>query len=282
MELPSFSYHYLLQIWYLGDKFAGSQRQPRRRTVESELIQVLTAREYILDVQTNHFRSAVRTDAGVHARCAAVAFMSNKVCNIGELNHFLPEDMGIWAVTQIPLDFHPRFDALWKEYRYLYPISPDDSLDLNLIRDGLSILCGPHDFRLFCRKDPSKPDQSTELTLFNAKLEVHPDYLVFIFRSTHFLWQQIRRMVGFLLDLGSHKRSLEDLQRQFHPDTLALQNAAKNMPAIPGGLILWEMGFPPEVSFQQDSNAETRLRHIFNEKLDYLRLKSTIMHYFLD
>ena len=67
---------YLIKIWYIGSNFAGSQRQPEKRTVEGELLKALKKAHYLLEAQTSSFKAAARTDAGVHAREAAFCFNS--------------------------------------------------------------------------------------------------------------------------------------------------------------------------------------------------------------
>ena len=156
---------YLLKVWYLGSDFSGSQRQPNKRTIEGELIKTLVRTGYMVSDLEGNFKTAARTDAGVHAREAAFAFTSTKPFHVKLIDTNLPTDMGITGWTIIPLDYHPRWEACSKEYHYLYPRLQIDILDLEKITEGLQILKGTHNFRLFSKTDNSKPDKETNFTL---------------------------------------------------------------------------------------------------------------------
>ena len=69
---------YLIKVWYLGTNFAGSQRQPNKRTIEGELLHILKKEGYFQAEITFDFKAATRTDAGVHAYEALFAFSTEK------------------------------------------------------------------------------------------------------------------------------------------------------------------------------------------------------------
>jgi tRNA pseudouridine38-40 synthase len=280
MNRSPISKRFLIKLWYIGTQFRGSQRQPNGRTVEGELIRVLVTRGYIQDEQTNRFRAAVRTDAGVHARCALFSFDSSKEFFIGEVNHYLPDDMGVWAWTECPPDFHPRFDALGKEYRYFHYNYENLHLNMEKIRTGLAHLLGNHDFRLFSKKDLSKSDQSTELTLAKAEFVEVPFGLIFIYQSTHFLWQQIRRMTQFILELGQGLQTIEELDRKFSPEAIANNREQKDGPADSGGLILWDILLPAEIQFTVDEKSLKFMNDVIKKRSTALALEAFTLKYF--
>lgn len=279
MNNSSVNKRFLIKLWYIGTNFRGSQRQPEARTVEGELLKVLINRNYIIDEQQNRFRAAVRTDAGVHARCAIFSFDSQKDLYIGELNHYLPEDMGVWAWTECSSDFHPRFDALGKEYRYFYYNLKKINLNLEKINEGLSHLLGTHDFRLFSKKDLSKSDQSTELTLSKADVIDIPFGLIFIYQSTHFLWQQIRRMTQFILELGQGLQNIDELDRKFSPEAISNNREQKDGPADSGGLILWDVILPQEIIFNIDEKSLKFMNEELEKRSKLLALEAFTLKY---
>ena len=155
---------YLLKVWYIGSNFSGSQRQPNKRTIEGELIKTLIETGYMVSDVEGNFKTAARTDAGVHAREAAFAFTSLKPFHLRLIETNLPKDMGITSWATIPLDYHPRWEVCSKVYHYIYPRLQGDILDVQKITEGLDILKGTHNFRLFSKTDNSKPDKETNFT----------------------------------------------------------------------------------------------------------------------
>lgn len=108
-----------MTISYDGAGFAGSQVQPGARTVQGELERVLA----ILQFPDQRTTFAGRTDAGVHAVGQVAACedgrpgMSESAVQTA-VNALLADDVAIVAVERRPADFHPRYDARWREYRY--------------------------------------------------------------------------------------------------------------------------------------------------------------------
>lgn len=108
-----------MTVSYDGSGFAGSQVQPRARTVQGELERALATLRY--PDQRTVF--AGRTDTGVHAAGQVVACEDARPTMSGPalrtaLNALLPEDVVVKWVDRRGGDFHPRYDARWREYRY--------------------------------------------------------------------------------------------------------------------------------------------------------------------
>ena len=190
----------LLKTWYFGTHFFGSQEQVNKRTVEGELIRALKKTKYISDRQDNKFRTAGRTDAGVHAQEAIFCFNTSQKFYVSKLETFLPEDMGVIQWAEVPLDFHPRFEAISKEYRYIYPKTMNESLNIAKMQEVAKIMEGTHDFRLFSKTNYSNPDQKTVITLDKVKITDFPNHIEFKFKSRSFLWQQMWNASSLLCD----------------------------------------------------------------------------------
>lgn len=203
-----------LKIAYDGTRFHGFQRQPGRRTVQGVLEEVLQR----ITGEVCRVRGAGRTDAGVHARGQVVSFCCrewpiplDRV--VPALNAMLPEDIAVLAAAAVPPDFHPRYDAVSKVYRYtifrraarcplsrFYALHCPEPLDVARMEAALRLLVGQHDFRAF--QNSGRPVSSTVRTLYECRIEEAGDYLYFWFVGDGFLYQMVRIMVGTLLEIG--------------------------------------------------------------------------------
>ncbi|MCS6815272.1 MAG: tRNA pseudouridine(38-40) synthase TruA, partial [Cyanobacteria bacterium] len=107
-----------LVIQYVGTHFHGWQRQPNQRTVQEDL--ETTIATVLGHPVTVH--AAGRTDTGVHAAAQVVHFDSTALIPPHRwadiLNSRLPDDILVRASAPVPLDWHARFSACWRRYRY--------------------------------------------------------------------------------------------------------------------------------------------------------------------
>src|SRR5688572_14595768 len=153
---------YQVILAYDGSRFMGSQRQANSRTVQGELEKALHG----LGWSDRSSLMAGRTDSGVHATGQVAAFdldwrhSENDLVNA--LNAALPIDMAVREARVVAPDFHPRFDAKSRTYRYrLFCGSVRDPLrerfawrawpavNEEILVKSASIFCGTHDFALF-------------------------------------------------------------------------------------------------------------------------------------
>lgn len=246
------SQRYLIIVWYLGTNFHGSQRQPNLRTVEGEIIHCLTSLHLIDDPQRGKFHAGMRTDKGVHAKEAAFCFTTTNPFYPRLFDSNLPKDIGLVKFSRVPEDFHPRWECKEKEYRYFYPMSTDEQSELDLVylQAGLEILEGTHDFRMFSKTDRSKPNKYAYLTMDVCRVEPKPYGLVFIFQSQSFLWEQIRRMITFLIKLAHHDYTLKELTVRLRENAIQDDHIRRDPPSSPEGLILWALKFSSDLEFE--------------------------------
>ena len=162
-----------------------------------------------------------RTDAGVHARGQVVNFNAAGWNIPAEriplaLNGVLPEDMAVLDAMEVPEDFHARFSATAKEYRYKIHNSriPDPFLrrysfffprllDIDSIRRESELLLGKHDFSAF--KAEGTPVKTAVRTLYDIRIDQKGDIIYLFFRGDGFLYNMVRIMVGTLLEIGLYK-----------------------------------------------------------------------------
>jgi len=211
-----------LVIEYDGTRFLGFQKQKKGRTVQHELEKTLLKilRERV------HIIAAGRTDSGVHARGQVVNFQTRRDIPLGNLwralNTYLPDDLAVKKASEVRADFHSRFAAKRKVYRYRVLSGPAKSplarfysyhyfypLNLPVMRKAAKLLVGKHDFRSFQAHSNEKRSSSVR-TIYRAEIKKENPFFVFVFEGNGFLYNMVRNMVGTLLWLGREKISLKE------------------------------------------------------------------------
>ncbi|MCK9337556.1 MAG: tRNA pseudouridine(38-40) synthase TruA [Arcobacteraceae bacterium] len=231
-------------IAYNGAKFYGSQLQPKYETVASFLYDGL--KKINIESTTIHFSG--RTDKGVHATYQVINF---EIPDIWEdrLPHFqsilsrtLPNSIKILSLKQVDNEFHARYSAKKRVYRYLLSTNPttpfnDDfvtyypCIDILSIKSAIKELIGTYDFEFFAKGNPQI--KTTIRTMYDARIYEYNGMYVFKFEANGFLRSQIRVMVGFLLAISDKKLTIEDLKLQLQKKVLVF-----NKPAPCNGLYL--------------------------------------------
>ena len=210
-------YRYKWTVKYDGYNYMGFQIQNELPTIE---LYITKAIKKLLDVDVKIYVSG-RTDRYVHAIGQVFHFdIERNIPASGiqrGLNSYLPDDIYITDVEMVDEEFHSRFSAVSKEYRYYINIGEYNpltvryaphitGLDVNLMRDALKLLEGTHDFRGFASAS-IHPLKETKKTIFSATLNEYNDYLEFIFIGNGFLKYQIRRMMGLIIEIGKKKET---------------------------------------------------------------------------
>ncbi len=231
---------------YDGKDFHGSQFQSGVRTVQSEL-EVGLFKAFGENIRAS---LASRTDSGVHAlgQVAAcdVETTRNDETLRRSLNFYLPEDLKVRRVCFVDIGFDPRRDAEWKEYVYTVNDAPSpptfyrhtqaySSNRLNEVEmsGALSSMVGKHDFAAFAGPAASN-STSTVRTVKETAVYRDGDAVTLYIKSKSFLHQQIRRIAGGVVAVGSGKLTKDALT-----DMLATgrgKNLVRPMP--PHGLCL--------------------------------------------
>lgn len=239
-------------VSYDGTHFSGSQIQPNKRTVQSEIEKALLRIHKGKPIQ---IYSSGRTDAGVHARAQVFHFETDLKIPLANwkkaLNTLLPADIDIKQVEQVPLDFHAQFDAIEKEYRYFVYNSKERDvfkrnytyfypyeIDIKRIQKACSLFEGTHDFTSFCSAR-STAKGSKERTLYEVSCKKQGEEIQFILRGNGFLYHMVRIIVGVLLDSGSGKIERADIEEMFRKKNRTF--AGKTIP--PEGLFLWNVKY---------------------------------------
>ncbi len=211
---------YQIILAYDGTDFQGFQRQAKGRTVQGVLEAALSQ----LGWSDRISLFAGRTDCGVHAEGQVAAFdleWSHPVEDLGRaLNAHLPADVAVRCVQVAAPDFHPRFNAKGRTYRYQIYCKPDrdplrdryawrvwPELDLALLRQAARLLPGIHDFAAF--GTPPRAGGRTDREVFSAAWELRSGGLLFEVSANAFLYHMVRRTVYLQVLIGKNLLELE-------------------------------------------------------------------------
>ena len=234
-------------ISYDGSQFNGSQIQPDKLTVHGKLQEIFS----LLNIDTV-FEFSGRTDKGVHAFRQVVS------CNIpdhfNDINKFtsilkrmLPSSISLRNISTVNDNFHARFSAKKREYRYLIstkPLNPFNAnylvyynkINIDKINKAINIIKGIHDFEYFS-KTGSDP-QSTIREIYDINLYKYKDIYILRFKGNSYLRSQIRMLVDFIMKISSGELTLDDLRDQLNKKKLVSWTLAS-----PNGLYLSKISY---------------------------------------
>lgn len=211
-------------LQYEGTRYQGWQRQDStQNTIQGKLEAILGKMTGAGFVQVN---GSGRTDAGVHALGQVANFKIETDKTPQEImryiNLYLPEDIGVTAICEMPERFHSRLNAKQKIYvyriwntavpciferRYVYELA--DALDIDAMQKAAAILVGKHDFKAFTSTKKSK--KSTVRTIESITIERMENELVLTYKGDGFLYHMVRILTGTLIEIGLHERDLHSI-----------------------------------------------------------------------
>lgn len=203
---------------------------------------------------------AGRTDRGVHARAQVVSCDVPADTDLERLmisvNSLCAPHVAVRSIEWAADDFHARFSAKWRHYKYfvLNTPTPDPMqvdrmwhvrapLSLPMMQLACDAIMGEHDFSSFCRKpvgveDPSRV--SMKRVVMQAQWhDMGEGIFVFDIRANAFCHQMVRSIVGFMVEVGLHKRKPSEMRAVL----LAKDRNLAPRLAPPHGLFLWEVGY---------------------------------------
>lgn len=244
--------NFRLDLCYDGSRYRGWQRLgDSEHTIQGKLEQVISR---MVGKPTEVIGSG-RTDGGVHAMGQVANFHAETVLSSAEilsyLRRYLPEDIGVMAVTQVDPRFHSRYQALEKTYRYRiwnadmpcvferkYVWQLPEPLNTDAMAAGAALLLGTHDFLPFSSLKRSK--KSTVRTLRKLDIARVGPELQITAAADGFLYHMVRILVGTLVDIGQGKLPTSEIQAIFEAGVRA--DAGQTAP--PQGLCLMEVRYP--------------------------------------
>lgn len=262
-RLPKHSQRVALVIQYQGTHFHGWQWQPKYRSVQEEI-------EKAISTVVGHrvtLYGAGRTDSGVHAAAQVAHF--NIVSRIPPakwasiLNSYLPQDILIRASAGVGNNWHARFSAVYRRYRYtlyneqlpnlfLRPFSwhyYHAPLDESLITAALKPLIGKHHLAAFHRANSGRKHSWVDVQA--AECYRHGALVHIEIQADGFLYGMVRLLVGMLVQIGSGERTIENFTRIWQQE----RRDEVKYAAPAQGLCLLRVGyrefpFPPKIWYE--------------------------------
>ena len=241
-----------LLIEYDGTNYCGWQVQKNGTSVQQKLEEAVSA---AVGTPTAVHASG-RTDAGVHALGQVAHF--DACCDIPAdkffyvLNTRLPDDIRIVRSWEARPDFHARFDAKGKHYRYvihnsrcksalnrLYSMYVPVPLDVERMKEAAAYMEGTHDFSAFCAAGTDI--KGTVRTVYSVAVKKDGEYILIDVTGSGFLYNMVRIMAGTLIAMGKGKLTPREVGEAIAAGDRTLAGAT----AQPQGLFLVEVFYEP-------------------------------------
>jgi tRNA pseudouridine38-40 synthase len=261
-----------LTIAYDGADFHGWQVQPGLPTIQGALTEA--AKEITQEKIMIH--GASRTDTGVHALGQAAHFKTQSLLSAEEfqraLNALLPPAIRIVAAEELGPDFHARWQAQGKTYRYrIYRgrvLPPFDyrralhysgPLDEEAMAAAARLFEGEHDFTSFAASSGSEEDDSGRdkvRVLYSSEIvrELAREEIAYVVRGRSFLRYMVRKIVGTLIEVGKGRLAPADIPRLFE----ARDRSCSGPTVPPEGLYLVSLEYPDPTDSLASSSPRRR------------------------
>jgi tRNA pseudouridine38-40 synthase len=248
-----------IRIAYDGTDFVGWQRQKRGRSVQEELERIFSR---IAGDRPVAVIAAGRTDSGVHAHGqvahADIVSRYDDRDLLHAVRRMSPDDLAVGALATVPRDFHARFKAYRRSYRYTIIDDPDPfmaryawqtnlRLDIEALNAAARLLPGRHDFTSLSKHNPDTPDPVCEVV--RAEWKLRENGLEFHISADRFLYGMVRLVVGLQIDVARGKRQLHEIV----PLIEARDRSLQSMSVPARGLSLMEVLYPAAIFPDQDA-----------------------------
>jgi tRNA pseudouridine38-40 synthase len=221
-------YNYKIILKYDGTRYSGWQKNKNATDTIQEKLETLLSK--LFDEKVDVIGSG-RTDKGVHALGQVANFHVSEQIDAYQLqkdiNHYLPDDIGVISCEEVPEQFHSRLKAKSKTYRYTfykeyrgtkpvferkYMTSLDRKLDVKAMERAIPFLVGEHDFKGF---SSDKTKKTTTRTIESISIVENDETIVFEFVGNGFLHFMVRILVGTLVEIGLGKRKTKTIGNIF-------------------------------------------------------------------
>ena len=244
---------YAAKISYDGSRFYGWQIQPGLPTVQEYLEKGFTRINKNIPVAV---AGAGRTDAGVHAAGQVCSFEMEQDWDTDRMllaiNANIPDGMSVMEITKVPEDFHARFDAREREYRYfiwnsstiyphLVPVTcwiKQRYYNWDKAAEACKYLEGEHDFGSFCRQ-VDRPENAVR-TMHSVSIEQKGGLVIFRVVGSGFLTNMVRIMVGNLEQIARGVHEPEWIN-ELYKNGSERSDGGRTFPA--SGLFLWNINY---------------------------------------
>ena len=213
-----------ITLEYDGSKFYGYQIQKETaNTIAGKIVEALK----VLNIQ-NIPTASGRTDKGVHATGQVMhldipSYWSDLNRLKFSLNKILYPHINIKQIKPVSKDFHARYDAKSRVYRYIVSTKKPsvflnpyvtflDNINVNTVKNSIKLFEGRHNFEYF--KKCGSDTKNFIREIYRADFYRYKDFFIFYFEANGFLRSQIRMMVNFLFQISDEKLSKNELKLQ--------------------------------------------------------------------
>lgn len=240
---------YIFELSYNGKNYFGWQRQPRQISVQEAIENALSKLNGNQEIPVV---GCGRTDSGVHAKHYVLhADLEDSFYNenlIFKLNRMLPESISIQKIEPVAADFHARFDAKSRTYRYFLhqqkdPFNTDFSLyfpsalDVEKMNEAAKYLIGKQDFTSLSKLHTDVKTNICDVSFAQWVVDPVEKKMYFEITADRFLRNMVRATVGTLLEVGTGKIEPSSISHILE----AKDRSAAKM-SVPGhALFLWEI-----------------------------------------
>jgi len=260
-----------LTIAYDGTHYEGWQVQKTGTGVQEKVETALAK----LFPSHPRLHSSSRTDTGVHALGMVAHFevprseakMTPRKLSLA-LNAWLPSDIRVVSASRASKDFHARFDATGKQYRYVVwnhpamnPVIRHSAwhvprpLDVSAMQSAAPFFVGKHDFKSFTSNTGYSPG-TTVRTLTRCDIKRNGRSLTFIIEGEGFLYKMCRGIVGTLVHVGLGKLPDDGIKRMLAKK----DRGAAGMSAPAHGLVLSKVFYPKSSSRRKEAHSHPERR----------------------
>lgn len=241
----------MLMIEYDGSRYQGWGRPGKdesNNTISGKILDVLAK---MTGEDITELCCGCRTEAGTHAYAQVANFKTESDMDVHEikyyLNRYLPMDIAITDVKEVPERFHARLNAVSKTYVYRMTIAEVPSVfdrkhtfhcfrmpNISLMQEAALLLTGEHDFRNFSSVKKSK---STVREIYDIDIYGDEEEMQITIHADDFLHSMARIIIGTLLEIGLGTRQIDEIEDIFNGDVPA------SAPCDPKALYLQEISY---------------------------------------
>lgn len=241
-----------LTIEYDGGRYNGWQRLGKgesTNTIENKLLEIIEK----MTGQMCELFCGARTEVGVHAYAQVANFKTDCDLKLYEIknyfNRYLPKDIAVRNIEEVPERFHSSLNA--KSKKYLYRIVNGDipsvfdrkytyhsfaKLDIKLMKEASALLVGKHDFKTF---STVKKNKSTEKEIYSIEVINKDNEIQIILHANDFLHNMARMIVATMMEIGTGRIKVAQIQ-----DILSGKSISDTiLPAEAQGLFLLEIEY---------------------------------------
>lgn len=216
-----------LTIQYDGTNYCGWQKQKNGNTIQEEIEKAIM----LVTGEKVDLIGSGRTDSGVHAKGQVANFLTNSNIPVDKikfaLNSRLPKDISIIESRIVDENFHSRYDAIGKRYKYIiynnkvrnplyrnFAYHVPYSLNYKEMQEATKYFLGSHDFSAFMASNSAV--KTTIRTINKVTLEKIEDLTIFTIEGNGFLYNMVRIIIGTIVEIGRGKLKSSDIPNIIH------------------------------------------------------------------